>query len=142
MGLILGEIFGLNAGLTRLEVTLPLFLVLRPLASSFFPEVNEKAGLVGVDIASSIGLSLFDIDAPGVLSGPIFGVLRADTRGVSCCSPSWNAVSILDKEGRPDSKEASGRVRSSSVGGISIVASNRGEGCIRMREAGVAGVAP
>ena len=77
--MILGEIFGLNAGLTRLELTLPLFLTLRlPFASGFFPDVMEKAGLVGVDIASSIGLGLFDIAAPGVLSGPILGVLRAD----------------------------------------------------------------
>jgi hypothetical protein len=124
IGLILGEIFGLNAGLTRLELTLPLFFVLRPLASSFFPEVNENAGLVGVDIASSIGLGLFDIDTPGVLSGPTFGVLRADMRGVSCCSPSRKAVSILDSEGRLGSNEASGRVRSSSMGGTSMEASN------------------
>lgn len=139
---MLGEIFGLNAGLTRLELTLPLFFELRPLGSSFFPEVNENAGLVGVDIASSIGLGLFDTDAPGVLSGPIFGVLRADIRGVSCSSPSRKAVSILDNEGRLGSNEASGKVRSSSMGGTSIEASNCGEGCMRMREAGVAGVAP
>jgi hypothetical protein len=141
IGLILGEIFGLNAGLTRLELTLPLFFALRPLASSFLPEVIEKAGLVGVDMASSIGLGLVDMAAPGVLSGPILGVLRADIRGVSYCSSSRNAVSILDNEGL-DSKEASGRVRSSSMGGTSIEASNCGEGCMRMREAGVAGVAP
>lgn len=137
---MLGDIFGLNAGLTRLELTLPLFLELRPLGSIFLPEVIENAGLVGVDMASSIGLGLFDMAAPGVLSGPIFGVLRVDIRGVSCSSLR-NAVSILDNEGL-DSSEASGRVRSSSMGGTSIEASNRGEGCMRMREAGVAGVAP
>ena len=80
---MLGEIFGLNAGLTRLELTLPLFFKLRPFASTLFPEVIENAGLVGVDMASSMGLGLFDMVAPGVLSGPILGVLRADMRGVS-----------------------------------------------------------
>lgn len=119
---MLGEIFGLKAGLTRFELTLPLFFELRPLSSAFFVEVIENAGLVGVDMASSIGLGLFDKAAPGVLSGPIFGVLRADIRGVSCSSLR-NAVSILDSEGL-DSSEASGRVRSSSIVGTSIEASN------------------
>lgn len=140
-GLILGEIFGLNAGLTRLELTLPLFFALRPcLGSSFFPDVIEKAGLVGVDMASSMGLGLFDIAAPGVLRGPILGVLRADMRGVSISSSRY-AVSSLDKEGR-DSKEASGRARSSIIEGGFMQASNWGEGWIRIKEAGVAGVAP
>lgn len=137
---MLGDIFGLKAGLTRLELTLPLFFALRLLASSFFPELIENAGLVGVDMASSMGLGRFDVAAPGVQSGPIFGVLRADIRGVSC-SPSRNAVSSLDNEGL-DSNEASGKVRSSSMGGTFIIASNCGEGCMRISEAGVAGVEP
>ena len=137
---MLGEIFGLNAGLTRLELTLPLFFRLRPcLGSSFFPEVMENAGLVGVDMGSSMGLGLFDMAAPGVLRGPILGVLRADMRGVST-SLSRNAVSILDKEGL-GSNEASGRARSSIIGGGFMEASNCGEGCMRINEAGVAGVA-
>lgn len=138
---MLGEIFGLKAGLTRLELTLPLFFALRPpFASSFFPDVIENAGLVGVDMGSSIGLGLFDIDAPGVLSGPILGVLRADIRGVSC-SASRKAVSILDNEVL-GSNEASGRARSSNGGGMLIEASNCGEGCMRISEAGVAGAVP
>lgn len=140
MGLMLGEIFGLSAGLTRLELTLPRFFALRPLASVFFPEVMEKAGLVGVDMASSMGLGLFDMVAPGVLNGPSLGVLRADMRGVSS-SASWKAVSNLDNEGL-DSSDASGRARSSSVGGTFMQASNCGEGCMRISEAGVAGAVP
>lgn len=122
-GLILGEIFGLNAGLTRLALMLPLFFTLRPVfASSFLLDVMEKAGLAGVDIGSSIGLGLFDIAAPGVLSGPILGVLRADMRCVSYSSPSRKAVSILEIEGL-DSSEASGRARSSIRGGAFMEAS-------------------
>lgn len=83
-GLILGEIFGLSAGLTRVELVLFLFLGLRAsLGSSFLPLVIVKAGLVGVDIASIIGLGLPDKTAPGVLSGLSFGVFLADKRGVS-----------------------------------------------------------
>ena len=140
IGRILGEILGLNAGLTRLELTLPLFFALRPFISIFFPEVIENAGLVGVDMASSIGLGLFDMVAPGVPSGPNLGVLRAAMRGVSC-SPSWKAVSSLDSDGL-DSSEASGRARSSNMGWTLAEASNCGEGYMRMSEAGVAGVVP
>lgn len=83
---MLGEIFGLSAGLTSVEHVLFLFFALRAnLGSLFLPFVMENAGLVGVDAASIMGL-LPVIVAPGVLSGLSFGVFRADRRGVS--SPS------------------------------------------------------
>ena len=83
-GLMLGDIFGLKAGLTRVEQVLFLFFALRAnFGSPFFPFVMEKAGLVGVDMGSIIGLGLPDMAAPGVLSAPSFGVLRALSRGVS-----------------------------------------------------------
>ena len=137
---MLGDILGRRAGLTRLELTLFRFLRLRPsLGSDFFPEVMENAGLVGVDMASSMGLGLFERLAPGVLSGPSLGVLRAAMRGVSASS-SRRAVSILDNDGL--SRDASGNARSSKMGGTLEGASNRGEGWMRISEAGVAGVAP
>jgi hypothetical protein len=81
---MLGEIFGLRAGLTRVEQVLFLFFALRAIfGSGFFPFVMEKAGLVGVDMGSIIGLGLLDMDAPGVLSAPNLGVFRAARRGVS-----------------------------------------------------------
>ena len=132
---MLGEILGLRAGLTRFELTLFLFLGLRAGFRSFLPFVMEKAGLVGVDIASSIGLGLADMEAPGVLRGFNLGVFR--TRDVSPSSFRIT-VSNLDRPGR--SREASGRVRSSSIGGASCEPLKSGEGCIRIRDAGVAGV--
>ena len=111
---MLGEILGLKAGLTRLVLTLFLFFGLRTDLGSFLPLAMEKAGLVGVDMASIIGLGRPDMDPPGVLDGFSFGVFRADMRGVSPSS-SRIAVSILDSPGR--SRDASGRVRSSSIGG-------------------------
>lgn len=81
---MLGEIFGLSAGLTKVELTLFLFFALRPnLGSGFFPFVMLNAGLVGVDMASIMGLGRPDIAPPGVLSGFNLGVFRADNRGVS-----------------------------------------------------------
>jgi hypothetical protein len=88
-------------------------------------------------MASSIGLGLADMEAPGVLRGFNFGVFRADRRGVSPSSFRI-AVSNLDRPGL--SREASGRVRSSSIGGASWEPLKSGEGCIRIRDAGVAGV--
>jgi hypothetical protein len=126
---MLGEIFGMSAGLTRVEHVLFRFFGLRAsLASVFLPFVMENAGLVGVDAASIIGLGLPAMDAPGVLSGPILGVFRADIRGVSC-SPSRMAVSSLANEGR--SKDASGSVRSSIMGGGSWVSLKLGDGWMR-----------
>jgi hypothetical protein len=137
-GFILGEIFGLSAGLTRVEHVLFLFFALRAnLGSLFFPLVTEKAGLIGVEAASIMGL-LPVMAAPAVLSGLSFGVFRADKRGVS--SPSWIAVSSLSSAGR--SNEASGKVKSSIMGGASTVSLKLGDGWIRIKEAGVAGVAP
>lgn len=134
---MLGEILGIKAGLTRCELTLFRFLGLRTSFVSFLPEVIEKAGLVGVDMASSMGLGRPDMDAPGVLRGLSFGVFRAHKRGVSP-SASRIAVSDLDKLGL--SSEASGRVRSSSTGGACSDPLKSGDGCMRMSEAGVAGV--
>lgn len=136
---MLGDIFGLSAGLTRFELTLFRFLGFRAGLSSFLPFVIENAGLVGVDIASSMGLGLLEVLAPGVLKEFNFGVFLAAIRGVSS-SVSWIAVVILESAGR--SMDASGKVRSSSMGGASVEALKLGEGCIRMRDAGVAGVAP
>jgi hypothetical protein len=113
-GFMLGEILGLRAGLTRFELTLFLFFGLRASFRSLLPLIMEKAGLVGVDMASIIGLGLLDMDWPGVLRGFSFGVFRADMRGVSSSSFRID-MSNLDINGR--SREASGRVRSSSIGG-------------------------
>ena len=86
-GFMLGEIFGMSAGLAMVEHVLFRFFAVRAnLESPFFPFVMENAGLVGVD-ASIMGLGLLPIDAPGVLRGPILGVFRAAMRGVSW-SPS------------------------------------------------------
>ena len=111
---MLGDILGRRAGLTRFELTLFLFFGFRASFGSLLPLLMEKAGLVGVDMASIIGLGLLDMDAPGVLRGFSFGVFRADIRSVS--SSSFRiTVSSLGSPGR--SREASGRVRSSSMGG-------------------------
>jgi hypothetical protein len=85
----------------------------------------ENAGLVGVIEGSSIGLGLPAMAEPGVLNGPILGVLRADIRGVSCPS-SRMAVSNLARAGR--SKDASGRVKSSIMGGASLLSLKLGDG--------------
>lgn len=134
---MLGEIFGRSAGLTRLVLTLFLFFGFRALFGSFLSYVVENAGLVGVDMASSMGLGLPDTEAPpAVLSGFSFGILRAGMRGVSA-SRSRMAVSNLESSGR--SKEGSGSVRSSRVGGAPRETLKLGEGCMRINEAGVAG---
>lgn len=81
---MLGDIFGLKAGLTRFE-TLFLFFALRPsFESVFFPFPVANSGLVGDATALSIGLGFPDSAAPaeGVLNGPSLGVFRADIRGV------------------------------------------------------------
>jgi len=81
-GFMLGEIFGLSAGLTSVEHVLFLFFAfLANLGSLFLVFVVENAGLVGVEAASIMGL--LDKAAPGVLSGLSFGVFLADRRGVS-----------------------------------------------------------
>jgi hypothetical protein len=135
---MLGENFGLRAGLMWAEHVLFLFFVLRAnFGSPFFPFVIEKAGLVGVDMGSIMGLGPPDMAAPGVLRGPILGVFRADMRGVS--SPSIMTVSSGARGSR--SNDGSGRVKASIIGGASILSLKLGDGCIRIREAGVAGEA-
>jgi hypothetical protein len=136
---MLGEIFGIRAGLIRVEHVLFLFFALRAtLGSRGFPFVMENAGLVGVVAGSIIGLGFPEKAAPGVLSGPILGVFRAAIRGVP--SALWTNVSSLSRAGR--SSDGSGRVRSSIISGASIVSLKFGEGWIRINEAGVAGVDP
>lgn len=87
-GLMLGEILGRKAGLTRVDVTLFRFLDGRAdLGSIFLLVPGKNAGLVGEEIALSIGLGLGFPDcahAPeGVDSGPSLGVFRAVNLGVS-----------------------------------------------------------
>lgn len=84
-GLMLGEILGRRAGLTRVEVTLFRFLDGRTDLESIFLVPGKNAGLVGEEIALSMGLGFPDCaDAPeGVESGPSFGVFRAVSLGVS-----------------------------------------------------------
>jgi hypothetical protein len=87
-GLMLGDILGRRAGLTIVEVTLFRFLDRRAdLGSIFLLVPGKKAGLVGEDMALSMGLGLgFPdcADAPeGVDSGPSLGVFRAASLGVS-----------------------------------------------------------
>ena len=84
-GLMLGEILGLSAGLTSVELVLFLFLFIRPLLeSAFLPPLIAKLGLVGEVRALSVGLGFPESAAlaDGVLNGPSFGVLRAGMRGV------------------------------------------------------------
>ena len=142
-GLILGEILGRRAGLTKVDVTLFRFLDERAdFGSIFLLLPGRKAGLVGEFMALSIGLGVGTptrADAPeGVCKGPSFGVFRADNLGVSW-SPFCIAVSIRESCGR--SRDASGNVRSSSAGGASA-SPNVGDGWMRIRDAGVAGATP
>jgi hypothetical protein len=115
-GLILGDIFGLIAGLTRVEETLFLFFKLRPALDSdrlVLPCAN--AGVVGDATALSIGLGFPDRAAPadGVLKGPNLGVFRAFKCGVA---PSSLCKVVSMRESRGLSNEGSGSVRSSSIG--------------------------
>jgi hypothetical protein len=59
-GFMLGDIFGLRAGLTRFDgAMLFLFFVARPnLESVLLTPPTEKAGLVGDETALSMGLGL------------------------------------------------------------------------------------
>jgi len=109
---MLGLIFGLNAGLTNVLLLdmLARFLFPRPpLASGFrcgpAGLMILIVGLVTV-LAMGAGRVLVPevcrfVEDPGVLSGPSFGVLRADILGVS--SPpslaSWSLVSIRPSVG-------------------------------------------
>lgn len=140
-GFILGEIFGLKAGLTKVEVMLFLFLGSRLDFESPLLDEGVKAGLVGVDMPLSMGLGLpVKTAEPGVPCADNLGVFRADRRGVSCSPPSWIVVSRCVKEGRVV-RDASGNVKSSKCGVISEDP-NVGEGWIRISDAGVAGVIP
>jgi hypothetical protein len=112
IGLILGLIFGLSAGLTSVLLLdmLARFLLPRPPLVSGFR--CDPAGLmmlvVGLVTVFAMGadrvLELEEcklVEDPGVLSGPSFGVLRADILGVS--SPpsltSWSPVSMRPSAG-------------------------------------------
>ena len=74
-GLMLGEILGLKAGLTRLLLDmLPRFLLVRPLVSDFREGNVEAKGelVVLVEVLDKLGAGVADPD--GVLKGPSFGV--------------------------------------------------------------------
>jgi hypothetical protein len=136
---MLGEIFGLRAGLMSVEQELFRFFDVRAsFGSSLLPFSMGNAGLVGVVTLSIIGLGRPDMVAPGVWSAASLGVFRAAIRGVSWSS-TRTAVSSLDSAGR--SNEGSGRVKSSIMGGPSRESPKFGEGWMRISEAGVAGVA-
>lgn len=117
---MLGEIFGRSAGLTRVELVLFLFFVFRPaLASNLLPGPSRAIRVVGDATSLNSGLVLPDMAAPadGVLSGFSLGVLRAEIRGV-LWSSSWIVESVRERSGLSIAA-ASGRVRSSSIGGMS-----------------------
>jgi hypothetical protein len=136
---MLGEIFGLKAGLMSVEQELFRFFDVRAsFESILLPFSMGNAGLVGVVTLSIIGLGRPDMEAPGVWSAASLGVFRAAIRGVSWSS-TRTAVSSLDSAGR--SNEGSGRVKSSIMGGPSRESPKFGEGWMRINEAGVAGVA-
>jgi hypothetical protein len=79
---MLGDIFGLSAGLTSVELELFLFLLRASFESPFLPKGNP--GLVGDATALREGLGFPDKAAlaEGVLRGPSFGVFRDDNLGV------------------------------------------------------------
>lgn len=96
---MLGEIFGLNAGLTSCDPVLFRFFEPRPA-----PLESGRLGAVepvGDAIALKAGDVSAELTAPadGVLSGPSFGVLRGFIRGVACSSVG--VVSSLARVGRP-----------------------------------------
>lgn len=144
-GFMLGEILGLSAGLTRAELVLFRFLLIRdPLASFFLLLFSAKPGLVGDVSALSMGLGFPESAAPadGVLIGPSLGVFRAGMRGVLWSSSCRIAVSIRERDGLEDDEAASGRERSSSISCASGGLPKSGDCWRRMREAGVAGHTP
>ena len=117
--MILGEIFGLNAGLTCTECVLPRFLLPRAavavaLAFLLLP-VTEP---VGEARALSWGLGMTELEAlvSGALLGPILGVLRADKVGVVWSSLAW-AVLMGGRDGRVEVifVTGAGRVMSSTT---------------------------
>ncbi len=79
---MLGEIFGRRAGLTCTELVLLRFLLGRPVGLESRRLLATE--LVGEAIALRRGLGMTELQALGrvALVGAIFGVLRADSRGV------------------------------------------------------------
>jgi hypothetical protein len=106
---MLGEIFGLKAGLTSVEDELCRFLLPRP---PFCSALLGVVGLVGEANALVLGLCSPDraTTADGELRGPSFGVLRAATLGVTTSSGPRDVPPLTG--GRESA--ASGRLRSSS----------------------------
>lgn len=113
-GLILGEIFGRNAGLTCTELLFVLFFPARPLVRGS-PRLLDIAPFVEITV---FGLGLGNAEpvaVTGALVGTIFGALRADMVGVgssSFASPVLRGV----KAGRfDDSFAGSGKAIASIV---------------------------
>jgi hypothetical protein len=146
--LILGDILGLNAGLTSaLLDMLPRFFVLRPLGSDLRDEgkVDVKGELVAlfVDGLEVIGAGVTEPE--GVLSGPSFGVfLESDTGLGSLGSSSGSMAKVMaaaasgrDKGGNKTSREALPALVGERMGAAPL-----GEDfpcCILINDAGVAG---
>lgn len=81
-GFILGDIFGLNAGLTCTELVLFRFLLPRPVG---FDSIRLLAtDPVGEASALNCGLGIIELEALviGALVGPNLGVFLADNVGV------------------------------------------------------------
>jgi len=97
---MLGLIRGLNAGdnTTELAPTLPRFLLLRLPLMSLFRSRRSAAGVLPVmGEAATEGLANAEpglID-DGVSSGPSFGVLRAERRGVCSADDDTDATCVL-----------------------------------------------
>jgi len=149
MGRIDGEIFGRNAGDTSVldEDMLARFLLPRPPRDSDLRAIGLMVAVVGevTALVMAVARELLapeSADEPGVLSGPSFGVLRADIRGVSHSSVA--EVSIRLSKGREESA-GSGKLSSSITAPF-----GDGTGCAKAaacasrafsRVEGVAGVA-
>jgi hypothetical protein len=152
-GLMLGEILGLNAGLTRVEEVLLLFFAPLPPRGSSLLAFAGLDTVVGEAIGPTAGLCMPEsaTAAEGELSGPSLGVFLAETLGVETSSEIVD--SVRDIEGCEVSA-ASGSVSSSSIGvapdgwlcrpvpcrfGDMLLTLKLGD-CSRISDAGVAGI--
>ena len=116
LGLIRGSMAGETPAEPLAAILLRFLLPLAPLLSSFlsFSSAPGVDTIIGEPLASGLASGLAE---DGVLSGPSFGVLRADMRGVCSSEPSGiNWVCIWVSEGRRDGRfaAAAGKQRSSN----------------------------
>ena len=121
-GLILGEIFGLTAGLTCTELWLLRFLGSRPFDCFESPYLRavEPAGEA---TSASCGLGNPDVFAVmGALAGPYFGVCRADIVGVKDSTIASVVLMGLSAGFVVDGVAASGRTISSMICSMSASA--------------------